>query len=206
MFIFLLIQQILSYDFNAFVIEWKPSICKTTSCVSGYESTAFNIHGMWPTNWSGTNPAFCQSTPFSISSDTQKLLMTCWLSNSGAPSDFWNHEWSKHGTCMSPTLTCDQYFSKTANYFFSIDVQGNLEKVGIVPSNTQTYSITKALAAFQKTPLFTCQRVSTNYLLISVEICLDSNFNIINCQGTQGDCGTGFLMPVSSNLDYEVII
>jgi hypothetical protein len=106
---------------------------------------------------------------------------------------------------MSPTLTCDNYFNKTANIFFSIDVEETLSKKGIVPSNTAVYPLSSGLAAFVKTPLFTCQRVSSSYLLMNIEICFDLEFNIIDCQGPQGDCGSGFSMPLSSMIDLKEI-
>lgn len=195
--IFLLIASVFSYDYNGLMLEWKPTVCKTTTCVSGYLSTDFNIHGMWPTDWSGSYPQFCSSVPFSITSQTQNLLDTVWLSSSGSPQTFWEHEWSKHGTCVSPTITPNTYFNTTANLFIAKNVVKTLAVYGIVPSNSKIYTIKQLTGVFTKTPWVNCQRISNTYYLYELEFCYDLNFNWISCQMTQGSCGTGFIIPLA---------
>ena len=165
--------------------------------MAGYLSTDFNIHGMWPNNWDGTYPQNCGSTPFSITSSTQNLLETCWVSYNGSPQTFWEHEWSKHGTCVSPTITCDNYFSKTANLYLGKMVLQTLSIFKIVPSNTQLYTVNSFLESFTKVININCARISNTYYLTTVQFCYDLNFNWIDCHTTTPQCGSGFLMPTS---------
>ena len=116
--ILFLLAGVWSYDYNLLAVEWKPTQCITRSCPSGYLSNDFNIHGLWPNNWDGSYPSYCSSAPFNILPETQNLLMTCWLSYvSTDPKSFWEHEWSKHGTCVTPSISCNDYLNTTATVF-----------------------------------------------------------------------------------------
>lgn len=198
MFILSLFALVSSYDYNGLVIEWKPTDCMLYNCTAGYLSTDFNIHGLWPNNWDGTYPSFCSNASFGITPQTQNLLMTCWLSYNGDPTTFWEHEWSKHGTCVSPTVDCNTYFNTTANLYLTRNVLKTLNVFGIVPNNTKTYTVSQLTGCFSKIPIVTCSRIGNVYYLGSLMFCYDLNFNWIPCKGTQGNCGTGFVLPLAS--------
>jgi ribonuclease T2 len=197
MWLSVVICVVLGYDFNALMIEWKPTNCITLTCPAGYLSNAFNIHGMWTDNWDGTYPSFCGNQPFSITQQTQNLLLTSWISYTGDNLSFWQHEWTKHGTCIDPLLPCDVYFSKTVNLFQILNPQGVLASQGIVPSNTNVYQVGKAASAFSHVPTFYCSRVGNSYLLASIMFCYDHSFNWIDCKVNQSGCSSGFVMPIS---------
>lgn len=196
--IFFIIAVVFAYDYNALMVEWKPTMCKLNNCIPGYLSTDFNIHGLWPNNWNGTYPQFCANETFSITPQTEALLNQYWLSYSGASQTFWEHEWSKHGTCVSPAVTCNTYFNTTVNLYITRNLLKTLSIFGIVPSSTKTYTTSQFAGSFSKTVLITCARVSNNYLLSTLQMCYDLNMNWISCKGTQGNCGTGFLIPLAS--------
>ncbi|KAI4739115.1 ribonuclease T2 [Aureobasidium sp. EXF-12298] len=76
-----------------------------------------------------------------------------WI-NQGAPnSDFWGHEFSKHGTCFSTfDVPCYgpeyvqhqevvQFFETAILYYRRLPTWGWLDHAGVKPSNTTTYSI-----------------------------------------------------------------
>lgn len=76
-----------------------------------------------------------------------------WI-NQGAPNyEFWEHEFSKHGTCFSTfDVPCYgpqyveheeivQFFETAILYFRRLPTWGWLDQAGIKPSNTTTYSI-----------------------------------------------------------------
>lgn len=195
MLMYVLIAQ--AYDFNALMVEWKPTVCKTVNCPSTYLSNAFNIHGMWTDNWDGTYPSFCGNEAFSISTSTQNVLTNCWISYTGDNISFWTHEWTKHGTCVSPLLPCDTYFSKTTNLFYTLNPQNALAGAGIVPSLSNVYQVNKASAVFAHLPTITCTRVGSNYLLSTIMFCFDHSFNWIDCKVVQSGCDAGFMLPIS---------
>jgi ribonuclease T2 len=74
------------------------------------------IHGLWPDNDDGSYPQNCTNEKFDLSSlqPIRDELEQQWpnikaLANSTAHGDFWEHEWSKHGTCTG--LSQLDYFS-----------------------------------------------------------------------------------------------
>ncbi len=128
---------------------------------------SWTIHGLWPDNCDGTYEQYCdESRQYTNISDILKAdgytdllsyMNTYWASNTGTAESFWEHEWGKHGTCMStfdtkcysdyqPTDEVPDYFQKTVDLFKSLPSYDLLKAAGIVPSTTKTYS----LASIQK--------------------------------------------------------
>lgn len=76
-------------------------------------SSNFTIHGLW-----NEHSDFCTTEPFnitSISPETIKNMNKYWYSCYENSSKFWEHEWSKHGTCFNQTQ--EQYFSQTLELY-----------------------------------------------------------------------------------------
>ena len=74
------------------------------------------IHGLWPNNNDGSYPQSCSDEKFDLSSLEQirDELEEKWPNIKALPSSslhgqFWEHEWSKHGTCTG--LSQLEYFS-----------------------------------------------------------------------------------------------
>ena len=90
-------------------------------------------------------------------------METYWKDQGGDDESFWEHEWGKHGTCIStfnppcyvdytPQEEVRDFFQKTVDLFKTLDSYTFLAIAGIVPSTTQTYSsaqVEKALGAFR---------------------------------------------------------
>lgn len=185
-----------SATFNIFTIEWKPTMCMTTSCPSGYLSDNFNVHGLWPSTASGTQPSYCSSTnPFTVSSTVQAQLTTCWLSDSGTPTSFWEHEWEKHGVCMNPQVTANQYFTDGVTLFNQINALAALAAKGISPSNSNLVSKTTFISAFSNKINISCFQSSGNYYLENIQFCYDNNLKAIDCVTGYTNCGTSFYLP-----------
>ncbi|KAG8168967.1 hypothetical protein KVR01_001716 [Diaporthe batatas] len=144
-------------------------------------SNSWTIHGLWPDNCDGTFDSSCDSsraytnlTALIKTYGSQSLLdymNQYWLSDSESPEAFWEHEWSKHGTCIStiePSCYSGyqtgeeavDFFKIVVNLFKSLDTYTVLSKAGIVPSNTATYTssqIIKAISAsFGQDPVILC--------------------------------------------------
>ena len=78
-------------------------------------------------------------------------MNTYWISDTGTNEAFWEHEWGKHGTCIS-TLEPDCYtgytpqeevvdfFNKVVDLFKTLPSYTWLSNAGIVPSSTTTYT------------------------------------------------------------------
>ncbi|CAE6404328.1 unnamed protein product [Rhizoctonia solani] len=125
---------------------------------------SWTIHGLWPDHCDGTYDANCapERELFNITtvleqSGQQKLLKYInqyWLNNNGTNEEFWEHEYNKHGTCIStlepqcfkkssknqfPELVT--YMTKTVELFQDLPTYKWLKAKGIVPSTTTTYTL-----------------------------------------------------------------
>ncbi|KAK0345146.1 Ribonuclease T2 precursor (RNase T2) [Friedmanniomyces endolithicus] len=141
-----------------------------TAPVTG-PSDSWTIHGLWPDNCDGTYDSSCdpsraytnitQILQAAGANDLVSYMQTYWVSNSGTPESFWEHEWSKHGTCIStldpncytsyqPTEEVPDFFNRTVNLFKSLPSYEWLSEAGIVPSTSATYTTAQIQAALSK--------------------------------------------------------
>jgi ribonuclease T2 len=85
-------------------------------------------------------------------------METFWKDQAGDDEDFWEHEFNKHGTCMStleptcyPGYTPGQevvdYFKRTVALFKTLPSYKWLEDAGVVPSETARYTLKQIEAA-----------------------------------------------------------
>ncbi|KAK0262106.1 hypothetical protein B0A54_05056 [Friedmanniomyces endolithicus] len=141
-----------------------------TAPVTG-PSDSWTIHGLWPDNCDGTYDSSCdpsraytnitQILQAAGANDLVSYMQTYWVSNSGTPESFWEHEWSKHGTCIStldpncytsyqPTEEVPDFFNRTVNLFKSLPSYEWLSEAGILPSTSTTYTTAQIQAALSK--------------------------------------------------------
>ncbi|KAI3333322.1 ribonuclease T2-like protein [Ustulina deusta] len=134
-------------------------------------SNSWTIHGLWPDNCDGTYDENCDSSrdytdittilQNNGKSSLVSYMEDYWQSNSESPEDFWEHEWSTHGTCVS-TLDPDcyssyttgqeaaDYFQVVVDLFKTLDTYSALSAAGITPSSTTTYTSSQIQAALLK--------------------------------------------------------
>mmetsp|Transcript_16046 Transcript_16046/g.33659 ORF Transcript_16046/g.33659 Transcript_16046/m.33659 type:complete len:292 (-) Transcript_16046:192-1067(-) len=116
-----------SFDMYIYSMTYQPEFCRENSsnsfagCKKPNEEWEgqLTIHGLWPERNDGSWPATCTNEPLDtnlISSDTDlnSKLEEKWpnvKTSESSPShtEFWAHEWSKHGTCSG--LNQHDYFS-----------------------------------------------------------------------------------------------
>jgi ribonuclease T2 len=93
--------------------------------------------------------------------DLVDYMQTYWVSDSGSSETFWEHEWGKHGTCVStlepncytsyqPTEEVPDFFNRTVSLFKSLPTYQWLADAGITPSSSQTYTTAQIQAALSK--------------------------------------------------------
>lgn len=131
---------------------------------------SWTIHGLWPDHCDGTYDSNCDAsraytniTAILTAAGQTSLLSymnTYWISDTGTNEAFWEHEWGKHGTCIS-TLEPDCYtgytpqeevvdfFNTVVTLFKTLPSYTWLSNAGIVPSSTTTYTSADILAALQ---------------------------------------------------------
>ncbi|KAF1988375.1 ribonuclease M [Aulographum hederae CBS 113979] len=124
-------------------------------------SDSWTIHGLWPDRCDGTYDASCDASRAYTNitqilqafgaDDVLSYMQTYWKDYQGNDETFWEHEWGKHGTCVStlepecytsyqPTEEVVDFFTKTVNLFKALPSYQWLAAAGITPSTTATYT------------------------------------------------------------------
>lgn len=114
-------------DVYVFAYSWTPEFCYGQSSYAGCETPEaywgkdFTLHGLWPQYVSGgypydcTTEAYDPNVPIKIGWDT---MTQYWPNVKYVETDpnydsFWEHEWTKHGTCTG--LSQYDYFNSAIN-------------------------------------------------------------------------------------------
>ncbi|KAJ3165714.1 ribonuclease T2-like [Geranomyces variabilis] len=150
--------------------QWLTGYCATSDC-SAMDSvpTGWTIHGAWPDTCAGKQVATCgEATTYTdIAGPIKKYdpslyatMNDIWVSYNGDNNVFWQHEWSKHGTCWSPAAkSCFSNFKTgqdLAAYFGWVvklrnqfELGAAFDAAGITTGGT--YSKTEMINAIQDT-------------------------------------------------------
>ncbi|KAK7217691.1 hypothetical protein V2G26_005694 [Clonostachys chloroleuca] len=131
---------------------------------------SWTIHGLWPDNCDGSYEQYCDSSR-EVSNVTEilkanapctlKYMQTFWKDYKGDDEDFWEHEFNKHGTCMStlepkcypsyqPHQEVVDYFKRAVKVDRTLPTYKWLAAAGIVPSTSKTYTLAEIQAALSK--------------------------------------------------------
>ncbi|XP_048733907.1 ribonuclease Oy-like [Ostrea edulis] len=187
------------WDIFTYTQEWPVAVCingreEHHTCSIPQDVTGWGIHGMWPTKTGTRGPTSCGTQPFdqnAISAILPKLKLL-WpnMYSDSSEYSFWEHEWSKHGTCASSlnsTSTEYKYFSKALDLYTRFNGQTLLGKQGIVPSSSATYNIKPTEAALKRelgvNALVQCtyDHDTRRQVIYEIEICLNKSFEPVDC-------------------------
>ncbi|XP_061084424.1 ribonuclease T2 [Conger conger] len=175
--------------------HWPQTFCYMEHCETDVDY--WSLHGLWP------NKGFtCNSTwhfNASLIEDLMPLMRKWWpdLLNptDSAATGFWKHEWMKHGTCAAQAETMNsehKYFSKALELYSRLNLDGTLKSHNIVPSETY-YSLDEIERAINSSyhvkPKIQCVQPATGeqmQILGQLEICFDSEFNLVDCHRSGG--------------------
>ncbi|KAJ8773788.1 hypothetical protein K2173_006438 [Erythroxylum novogranatense] len=199
------------FDFYYFVQQWPGSYCDSqNSCCypsTGKPAADFGIHGLWPNNKDDSYPSNCDpNSPFNKNeiSDLISSLQKNWPtlacpSNDG--TNFWSHEWEKHGTCSESVLDQHAYFAAALQLKQQVNLLLALRSAGIHPDGSR-YSLTDIKTAIKGkvgyTPWIECNSdKSGNSQLYQVYLCVDtSGSNLIECPVfPKGQCDSEIEFP-----------
>lgn len=78
-----------------------------------YSQIEWHIHGLWPQYTNNSYPSFCRQVTFDINELRTILpdMEKYWYSTENPDSQFWEHEWKKHGSCMFNKMDEFDYFN-----------------------------------------------------------------------------------------------
>jgi ribonuclease I len=105
-------------------------------------------------------------------------MSTLWFSTFGLDTDFWNHEWSKHGTCSG--LSQRNYFDKALELYTSVDIESLQGMTNISMSDLLTTlwkNVPQSAVPF-------CSRKDGRMLLMQISYCIDEYYKLENCPDT----------------------
>ncbi|KAH8832272.1 ribonuclease T2 [Flagelloscypha sp. PMI_526] len=184
---------------------------------------SWTIHGLWPDNCDGTYEESCDSSRAYTGigtlltaqgySSTLTYMNTYWKNNAGTDESLWEHEWAKHGTCLStletsclPSGTAAKaeavaYFNTAVALHKSLPTYTWLKNAGIVPSSTATYTLSAFTAAIKAgsgvTPAVDCSSGALNQIYYYYHLrgsVVDGAWTLINAPSA-GTCGSSFTYP-----------
>ncbi|EPQ31020.1 uncharacterized protein PFL1_01209 [Pseudozyma flocculosa PF-1] len=140
---------------------------------------ATTAHGEWPDFCDGTYPAYCSNVTGipeytgaeiravlqKYSPETLAFMDVNYKGYNGTDEDFWEHEYNKHGTCITtnrpecqiplPGISREdfvvlEYFKQIVRRFKALPTYDWLAEAGIVPSTNTTYSLKSIQDALAK--------------------------------------------------------
>jgi len=191
-----------NWDYLMFTQQWPQTVClawkdrsTANQCLLPETVDSWTVHGIWPSNTSGNDPQFCNRTwTFNI---TQLLPLLTRLEKywpnvyaGTSQDDFWEHEWSKHGTCAASDMMLDgefEYFERGLELVLKYDLNKALDAIGIVPSPDQSYELSQIHSAIStglgSTSSIACykHKKTNQFLLKEIRVCLDKSLVIMNC-------------------------
>lgn len=188
------------FDHFVFSQQWPVTVCLDANltrkhrCSIPSNVTAWNVHGLWPTNGTSEGPEFCnKSLKFNetLIKGILDQLRAEWanLFDDTPKDDFWKHEWEKHGTCglSLPSLDNElKYFKMGLSLHDKYNILKLMKKSGIVPKKRYTYEFGEfmnALKSHFKDPVVSClyDKESMTQYIGQIEICLNKSFSMISC-------------------------
>lgn len=143
------------FDYFMFVRQWAGSFCHDDgSCPLVHRhGFRFTIHGLWPNYEDGSWPQFCSNEKFDEGKvkDLLPELEDEWPTFFNSEDSFWDHEWSKHGTCALKVLPDEHHFFGTVlDLHHRYDLSTALLASDIRPSDTVKYERTSIELAIHK--------------------------------------------------------
>ncbi|KAI0030963.1 base non-specific acid ribonuclease [Vararia minispora EC-137] len=132
---------------------------------------SWTVHGLWPDNCDGTYIESCDRSrgykdiaallSSAGASSTLDFMNTYWVDINGRNEQFWEHEWSTHGTCYNTLLpSCfpdyrrgDEavaFFQTVERMFDSLPTYQWLAGAGIVPDDEETHTLDELTSALKQ--------------------------------------------------------
>eukprot|EP01117_Protostelium_nocturnum_P001760 TRINITY_DN1217_c0_g1_i1.p1 TRINITY_DN1217_c0_g1~~TRINITY_DN1217_c0_g1_i1.p1 ORF type:complete len:229 (+),score=64.99 TRINITY_DN1217_c0_g1_i1:29-715(+) len=192
-----------TWDYLMYVARWPGTVARGQSLPAFVNS--FTLHGMWPQRYDGSWPSFCTKEPMDRKSlaPIYKQLYADWYDYQGNGYSFWEHEWSKHGTCAisDPIIGNElKFFTTALKLHDQVDVPKVLSAQGIVPSNSKSYEFSKINSAVKSAygvdAVFGCTSSNLNTMVF----CFDKNLKLQQCPSNLkpngGACRSTVKFPV----------
>lgn len=82
-------------------------------------NNTWHIHGLWPQYSVSSYPTYCKSVEFDVSKLEPIIqeLDKYWYATGEKDSQFWEHEYKKHGSCIFTPIDEFTYFNTTLQLY-----------------------------------------------------------------------------------------
>ncbi|KPI92943.1 PREDICTED: ribonuclease Oy [Papilio xuthus] len=190
------------WDLLIFTQSWPATVCiewkehdHSHTCNLPTNKDSWTIHGIWPTKLGTIGPAFCNRTwhfdPEQVR-PIEKNLEQLWTNVESGTSTYalWAHEWNKHGTCaavLEPLNSELKYFNMGLAWSQKFMVHDILQASGIVPSNTNEYSVLDMYNSIKNklgvNPVIECRKEKGKSYLGEIRICFTKTLDLHDCDG-----------------------
>jgi len=178
-------------------LQFKQEVHDQVECRYEDKPSIWSIHGIWPTLSGSSGPNFCTKVTFDETAiePIESDLNLYWyeISSKKDPTEFWSHEWIKHGSCalqLTDFKTEYKYFEGGLLLRNKFDLYSILKDGGIIPQvSAEGYKLADIKgvikAALGVDAYLQCYELKVHgtpeYHLLAVEICLDRSLNLISC-------------------------
>ncbi len=183
------------------------TVSPTKNCtISSAINKNFIIHGLWPNKIGGQGPFNCDNSTLDMKQLTPILgvMKETWPSCFSPEYDFWNHEYTKHGTCavksgLPEYSTQFLYFNTVISLTKSLNLLSVFSQAGIMPSDTKRYTTEHMANAVQNFVGYKPQIVCFNPSYFGeIRICFSKALQPIACPALRSNnaCDpTGVFFP-----------
>ena len=131
--IFMIISQQQSYNYEVFALH---------RC---HHSLNWTIHGMWPEFNKSSWPSYCHHNSLNMT-QLEPLIarlnqdwLDCYCQKNQTCTEFWSHEWTKHGTCSYWYPSQYHYFLDGLERYTDVVSRGGLQKCDQSAENCYFY-------------------------------------------------------------------
>ena len=175
-----------NYNNLLFVQVWPGSWLHKYEINYNFTNDYFTIHGIWPENYDGSYPQYCNKT---IHFNYNKIKyiennLTKYWTDFKNPKRFLRHEFDKHFTCIESN-NIYEYFWLGLKKRTELDIYNILKKNNVIPNNNIKYDINNIKKILYSIllyePIITCK----NNILTEIIFCSDNNLNLIDCPKPQ---------------------
>lgn len=197
-------------DYMLLALQWSAGVCSTSSreCERGQNVNNFTVHGFWANRFVNRlgpqNCCFERKFKFDALAPIMDKLKVYWYGYFGkdeiaADKQFWEHEWTKHGTCAKNIEALHgelNYFNHTLHTFLDLPIIETLAKSGIVPDNTKPYKTSDIIETLKSIHNGKNVEIGCNFEhnhnpvpdLIGVNFCYSPELVPIDCPPPKGRC------------------
>ncbi|XP_017784591.1 PREDICTED: ribonuclease Oy [Nicrophorus vespilloides] len=193
------------WDLLIFTQHWPITVCTEwqeskvdNECRLPPKKNLWTVHGVWPTRMGTIGPAYCNNSwPFEPKKLSPILneLQVYWINIEAntPPYSFWQHEWSKHGTCAAEldSLNNELNYFKTGLQWIQLYGMGNILAKANIKPDSKGYNIYEIYGAIKKlmhkNPVVECvwDKKLKALLLSEIRICFDKKLTLIDCDGVK---------------------